>query len=477
MNRRLRWCAVAALAVLAAVAPARAQLRDTAVIGSRDVVRKLEQRRDQRASEEFFRDAGTARGGTEYGGWSTVTWLDIDELDHNGAALDPVSDVFVLDTRAWVKHTINARKNVFIRFRKLDLDIDTAPGVVPLDVRTKEQFDLDIAHFEFPVGQTQVRLGRLFTRVGRGLTLSDTLDGARFDYRSSRGVTFSGFVGSTLHRSDNVDTNVSGFDQGHNDRTFVGTAATYTTLGNHRVTGYAVDQNDNTPSANPLQDLTTFRYDSYYLGLGAEGPLGDRTSYAAELVRQRGTSGTLNGGASREQVEAFAALLSVFHRLPGTSLPTLTFDYAFGSGDPNRLSVTDTGVAGPLIGQSDHNFLYFGRFEGGLALQPRLSNLEVVRLGMQLKPLEGRLAAPTDLLVGFKLSGYSKDTLGGAISDPLATVAQRRVGYGADVFTAWKVFSDVDVLLEYGAFKPGNAYPEGFRDETHKVAGTATFAF
>lgn len=480
MRRALKGAMLLALAALAAAVPVRAQraaAADTSLIGSRDVVRKLEQRRDQRAAEEFFKDAAHVRPGTEYGGWTSVTWLDVDELDHNGALVDPVSDVFVLDWRLWVKHTINPRKSVYVRLRKLDLDIDTPPGIAALDVRTKEQLDLDLAHFEFPVGATQVRLGRLFTRVGRGLTLSDTLDGARFDYRSRKGYALGGFAGSTIHRSDNVDTNVAGFDQGHNDRTFIGAQADYVTIGNHRVSVYAVDENDNTASANPFQDPATFHYDAYYLGLAAEGGLGPDTQYAAEVVRQRGSGGTQNGGQAQERVEAHAALLSVTHRLPGTSLPTLLFDYAIGSGDPQRLSVTDTGLAGARAGLGDHNFLYFGRYEGGLALQPRLSNLEVVRIGFQLKPLVELIAPPTDLLFGFKLSGYTKDTPTGAISDPLATLPARRVGFGADVYAAWKVFSDVDVLAEYGAFSPGDAYAPGANDATHKFAVTTTVSY
>ena len=43
----------------------------------------------------------------------------------------------------------------------------TAPGVIPLDVRTKEQFDVDLFTYDFPVFSTDWRIGRQFLRVGR----------------------------------------------------------------------------------------------------------------------------------------------------------------------------------------------------------------------------------------------------------------------------------------------------------------------
>lgn len=468
-----------ALAAALVVGQATAQPAPTAasLLSSRDTLRRLEQRRDQNAAEGFFGTSAKVRPGTDFGGWSSVTFLDASQLDHNARVTDPLDSVFVGDLRLWGRHVYNARKNVFIRFRKVGLDIDTQPGLPSLDVRTKEQFDLDLAHFEFPVGATQVRVGRLFTRVGRGLVLSDTLDGGRFEYRSSAGLALAGSVGSTIHRADNVDTNVAGFDQGHNDRTFITAQVDYVTAKNHKLTGYFVDENDNTIGANPTQDPISYRYDTQFLGFGAEGGLSSRTVYGLELVSQTGGAGTANGGVGKEKIQSNAALLSLQHRLDGESLPTLLFDYGFGSGEKTRLSVTDSGASGPALGAGDQNFLYFGRYDGGLALQPRLSNLSVVRAGFQLKPLAPRLAAPTDLLTGFKFSSYTKQRGAAPISDPLANSGKKDVGIGFDVFAAWKMFSDVDVLFEYGAFKPGNAYPIGANDESHKAAVTATIAY
>lgn len=483
----------ALLIVLGAAVPARAQrasavaagqatdvqqtLNRAPVIRSREDLIRIENRRDGKAAAAFFKNSGHVRAGTEYGGWTTFSYLDISEIDHVGTVRDPISSVGVIDSRLWYKHTWSARRNVFLRLRKQDINIESAPGVIPYDTRTKEELDIDLFTYDFPVMSTDWRIGRQFIRVGRGLTLADTLDGAHVEWRTGDGVRVSGFVGSTLHRSDNIDTNVVGFDQGHNNRTFVGVQGEYVTESNHHLTAYFLDENDNTSTADSIQDPYSYQYDAHYGGLGSEGSLGERTIYTGELVFEGGRAGTANGGVNRERIDAGAAWLSLFHRLEGTSIPTLTFDYAWGSGDANRFSVTDSGVRGPLNGRGDKNFIGFGRFDGGLALQPRLSNLHVIRLGFQFKPFAHMMEAPEDFLLGFKLSDYEKSTLNGPISDPVATEAKRHVGIGTDIFAAWKPMTDLDVLVEYGGFSPGDAYPVGSREPTNKFALTATVSY
>ena len=488
---RLAWLAAAIAAVLPGVARAQSAVAqqqvaniqrdvsspDAGAFRSHDDLERIEARRDRQEAHDFFEGAGHVRAGEQYGGWTSFTYLDLRDLNHNGAVPEPIKSVTLADTRAWYEYSWSARRAFYVRVRKQDLDINTAPGAVALDTRTKDQLDVDLLTYDFPVFSTDWRIGRQFLRMGRGLVLSDILDGARIEYRSHNGVKTSGFVGSTLHRSDNIDTNVVGFDQGHNNRTFVGVTGEYTTTTNDRPYAYFMKENDNSDTANPIQDPFSFQYDAFYWGVGSDGPIGDDTLYSLELVFEGGKAGTSNGGTGREKIDAGAAWLSVFHRLVGTSLPTLTFDYAWGSGDNGRFSVTDSGPRGPRSGLGDENFIGFGRFEGGLALQPRLSNLHVIRAGFQCKPLEGKLKAPSDLLAGFKITDYEKSNPKGVISDPLATVAKSHVGIGTDVFVAYKPMSDLDLLFEYGGFSPGGAFPIGAKEESHKLAVTATISY
>ncbi|MBI4858720.1 MAG: alginate export family protein [Candidatus Riflebacteria bacterium] len=475
---RRTWTGVALGLLLALPGQLTAQTAPPGVVQQREAVERLDQPRGQVVNEvRFFGDVATVRKGTEFGGWTSVTALTCSEIDHDKTTQDPVNQVLLFDQRLWVRHVHSSRSHAYLRLRKLNFDVNTAPGAATLDLATKEQLDVDLAHLEFPVGATQLRLGRLYLRVGRGLVLSDVLDGVRARYSSSAGVTVEGFAGTTLHRSDNPDYQVAGFDRGHNDRLFLALEGQYVLPSNVRVFAYAVDQTDRTKSENPAQNLLDFRYQSSYMGGGLEGWLGKRTQYAVELVHESGSSNSTRTPPGRAVIDAYAATASLWHLFEGETFPTLSFDYAIGSGDANRLSVTDSMNAGAIAPLGDHNFQYFGRFEGGLALAPLLSNLEVFRLGFQFKPLAEYLEAPTDLVLGLKVSSYHKDQITCPISDVLATLPNAQVGYGSDLYGAWKALSDVDVLVEYGAFKPGPAYPVTNRDTTHKFAATLTIAY
>jgi hypothetical protein len=462
---------------------AQAQVRpaapDPSQIAPRQQVQTL-QGRDTVVSEtsKSLERAAAIRPGFDCGGWTSTTVLAIDDLLHDRTAANPIDSILLFDQRFWIKHVRDGKHNLFLRFRKLKYDFESAPGTPVPDVATQEQFDLDLGHIEFSVGSTQVQVGRLFMRTGRGLVLSSALDGFRTTYRSSGGFTLQTQVGTTLHRTDNLDMQVAGFARGHDDRTFFGIQGQYLSGGGVLTRAFALAQVDSTESEDPAQNLIDFRYQSGYFGLDVEGTSDDRrTDYALELVVERGTSSGTAVFPNRATIRAHAATLAIAHRLDGDTVPTFLFDYARGSGDPNRLSVTDGFALGPRAPAGDKNFLYFGRYEGGLALQPRLSNLELFRFGFQLKPLARRIKPPSDFLTGFKLTTYSKVAGAGAISDPVATVPDDDVGHALDVFVAWKALLDVAMLFEYGRFRPGQAYPAGMRGPTEKLAASVTVAY
>ncbi|MBI4863173.1 MAG: hypothetical protein HY815_23340 [Candidatus Riflebacteria bacterium] len=153
-----------------------------------------------------------------------------------------------------------------------------------------------------------------------------------------------------------------------------------------------------------------------------------------------------------------------------------TLEYAFGSGDARRGSVTNT-FGGKQTITTDENFLYFGTYDGGLALSPRLSDLHVLRAGYQVRPFPKKGRRLPDLLLGTKVACYLKDSVDGIISDPAAAMASRDVGWGADTFLAYRPLSDVSIFVQGGQFWPGAAYPVGVRDRTDRVLASASLSF
>jgi hypothetical protein len=156
--------------------------------------------------------------------------------------------------------------------------------------------------------------------------------------------------------------------------------------------------------------------------------------------------------------------------------PTVYAEYAFGSGDPDRRNVTDT-VNGNLS-RRDTNFLYFGYLPTGYALSPRLSNLQMFKVGAAVRPLE-RLSMFNlkELRVSVDWYRYAKDESKGGVFDLDASLGERDLGVETDFTLSWPILSDLTLDLEYGLFKPGNAYPPDRNDSARyfSVGVTTTF--
>ena len=137
--------------------------------------------------------------------------------------------------------------------------------------------------------------------------------------------------------------------------------------------------------------------------------------------------------------------------------PQLSLEYALGSGDGDRADVTNT-QSGNLSGH-DRNFLYFGYAPTGFALAPRLSNLQMIRAGVEFSPLS-RFRTFRHFTIGIDFYRFLKDRSRGGISDTEATEDSMNVGNEVDLSLKWRVLSDVTVSVEYGHFMPGGAYAD-----------------
>jgi hypothetical protein len=274
---------------------------------------------------------------------------------------------------------------------------------------------------------------------------------------------FEGFLffGRTPYKTTDLDPAI-----GRSEREFGGLDLAYRTEGDHRVFAYFVGQNDLTGATLGGQGL---QYDSNYVALGAEGPLTDDSAYYVEGIREGGQSFDAGSATNRSGIHGNATLLEVNYRPDRRHHPTLTGGYFFGSGDADRGSVV-TSALGNAAGTPDRAFIGLGRFEGGFALSPRLSNLEILRLGGTYKFLERRPDRQT-LQMGFFYMRYWKDLAAGPISHPGATLASGDVGRGFDVTLQWKPQHDLTASLEAGLFLPGEAFPAQTR-----TSGTALFA-
>ena len=195
--------------------------------------------------------------------------------------------------------------------------------------------------------------------------------------------------------------------------------------------------------------------------------------YWAEVIRQTGESVVYDTMQKRD-VEAWAYDLGISYDWDVYSDPNLSLEYAFGSGDSDRVSVTDT-LDGNISGD-DKNFHYFGYLPAGYALSPRLSNLQFAKAAVLFKPLE-KYKLFKNFSLGIDYYRYFKDEKDGGIYDTEAINSDTDIGDEVDLTIFWQILSDLTLELQYGYFMPGDAYPDAFDDSEQYYSASMTLSY
>ena len=123
------------------------------------------------------------------------------------------------------------------------------------------------------------------------------------------------------------------------------------------------------------------------------------------------------------------------------------------TGDDDRLTTTNT-FGGNQTGTDDEAFNAFGFINTGLAFNPNVSNLLLVRIGASTFPLAGtetfdRMQVGTDVLIFNKLDSDAP------IDE--ATSGDGYIGTEIDFYVTWQITSDLIWSVQYGIFLPGEA--------------------
>jgi hypothetical protein len=398
----------------------------------------------------------------DYGFWLNYRYDDYHDDDNDKETRDLLTYSNSLDSRFWVKLVLKPpldteyknEHSVYVRIK--DLRIQRKPD----DTGGGTDHDgphLDYGYLTLDFRPWWFELGRQYFSVGRGISYSDVHDGAQLFYIFSRSK-LKAFFTHTLPHEDNVDLSVPGYDKG-SDRYFYGLEYTYVGIPDQRLFSYYVIQRDYS-NEMPIDGAHDYTYDSEYGGLGAQGKIAVNTNYWLEAIRQTGTSRIYNT-LQKQDVDAWAADLGISYDWQAYTHPNFSAEYAFGSGDSDRSSVTNT-QNGNSDGD-DENFLYFGYISTGYALAPRLSNLQFYRLGASFTPFE-RNKILKNCKIGIDYYRYYKFASSGGVYDLDATQANNDIGSEVDVTVNWQIFSDLSCTLQYGHFEPGDAFPDSTND-------------
>lgn len=321
-------------------------------------------------------------------------------------------------------------------------------------------------------GPLLLSTGRQFFTLGRGITYSDVHDGIQLISGVGNSMLLKSFISQSLPHEDNLDYSVPHYDK-NNKRRFYGAELSYFKKDTAFYL-YGLVQQDLTDGEDPSQD---YKYDSQYIGLGISGKAGKDLSYWAEVIKEYGKSYTDHTQTDMEEknINSWSFDTGVKYDFDTFSKPTLETELAYGSGDPDRSRVTNT-IGGNVNGD-DTNFNYFGVFNAGYTLLPRLSNIWVGKVGAYFKPFEKMPRIGENIVVGSKYYYYRKDRKSGGIYDIYATDPSANIGQEVDFFVHWKMFKDLYMSARYGLFFPGKAYPADRRETASTVYAKTTLTF
>ncbi len=382
----------------------------------------------------------------DYGGWLNFRYIDYNQDDNDPALRDEIDYRFWQDSRLWAKVNFDPDSSGLKNTHSLYVRIKNLYSVSrPNETAGSSDNDgvhLDYAYLELDLQPVWVKAGRQYFSVGQGIAYSDVGDGLQFTLERHK-LSLKTFFSQSLPREDNIDTSAPGYDK-HSRRQFFGAEASYKPTENQSFYAFTVIQRDKSKEY-PDDPEHDFKYDSEYYGMGLRGTLLRPVSYWWGVILEKGKSYIYETN-ERKDVLAWANVLAISYEPAVYSHPNFYFKYAYGSGDKDRVNVTNT-EDGNSFGK-DRNFLYFGFIPTGYALSPQLSNLQFLKGGFTFKPFEKNRFLK-GLSLGLDYYRYFKAVPSGGIYDEEASEESFDVGHEVDLTVDWQVFSDLNLSFEY----------------------------
>ncbi|MBI3251890.1 MAG: alginate export family protein [Candidatus Omnitrophica bacterium] len=401
-----------------------------------------------------------------FGGSLISTFRDYNQIDNQKIKEDFLKWSWKQDLYLWSYLNYQATHSVLARFLMSTINRDTGPTYTGVG-NDSQGPDIQALYYELnlePVFQAPLKIttGRQHFFLGRGIAYSAFDDGLQIEnhFGSFRQKHFAAL--SPPH-SDNIDYSAPGFDK-EGQRAFFGSETVYSGFEDIALYAYGLIQRDKS-SQIPEDPRQNYHYKSSYLGLGATWSPDKHLKIGSEIIREGGQSYTdvLRVPLRKTRVQSLGAALNINYAFEGDWHPVLDLDYAYGSGEETRTSVTNTD--GGSTRSRDNNFLYFGYYLAGYAFQPRLSNIHIVSAGVSTKPFP-EIPFFRRIILGTKYYVFRKDRESGGTSDLESTNASRDLGEEWDVYLHWKIRENWSAIFRSGVFWPGGSFPDEQRDNT-----------
>ena len=406
-----------------------------------------------------------------YGGWITSLFREYKNLDNDDAEDDWVKNSWLNEIRLWAKLVSPHQDMLYVRMRNSYTTRSTGQGYNGVgDDNDGPHLDMGYLLLTRKFSDAldaSVKVGRQYLKSGRGIVYSDTHDAVKINATIKDSYSLQVFAARTPPHEENIDYSVPGYQKG-SKRFFYGAELAYLKFKGFAPYILALIERDHS-AERPEDASKEFDYDAEYYALGTVGWVSPQFKYWAEIIKQNGKSYTDPEHAmvlEKRDIDAWGYNVGLRYYLNTRFQPSLELETAFGSGDKDRLRVTNT-TDGNISGD-DTNFHYFGSFYGGYALSPRLSNLYIYKADLSFNPLE-KFKLFKKFALGVKFFLYRKDEKTGRIYDTDATENSLDIGKEIDVYLYWKINPSWLIISRFGVFYPGQAYPDS-ANETSKYA-------
>lgn len=403
----------------------------------------------------------------DYGAYLTFSYLSLDDNNNDNHVLRQTEFL------GFARMNLDLVHEVFLRYRTGWRDFNDGDS---FDGRGDEPIDgdLDVGYYRFDLARAKaayqgiqtnnnliIKAGRDLVYWANGLTIAQYIDGVTVDVVWNK-LTLSAIAGVTPVRTVDFDASRPNFDS-NTRRGFYGGMLS-AEAGAHRPFVFGLIQRDYNEDDFSTQGgvPTDFHYDSYYIGVGSTGSVGNRLLYGVEAVYEGGKTLSNSfeipeGGPitpvnqTEDDIHAWAADVRVDYLIKDRRKSRIGAELILASGDDDRGSTSST-FNGNTPGTDDNAFNGFGLLNTGLAFAPQVSNLLAVRVGGSTFPLPDsgslrRLQVGTDLFVFAKLDGDAP------IDEPSAA-GESYLGWEPDLFLNWQMTSDITFAVRYGIFFP-----------------------
>lgn len=431
----------------------------------------------------------TDRAIFDYGGYLSVSYLALDDSVGKSHGLRQYELV------GYGRLNFDGAHELFARGRATYNDFNTGQSfdgrgddfIGPLLERFHYRFDLQRSmaayHGKVIEANLVAQVGRQLVTWANGLTLSEVIDGAVLT-GTWGGFSLEFIAGVTWDKDVDFDISRPNF-RNHTERGVYGAFLTAPPLdtrwGRHQFFAFGLAQRDynhgDTFTANAV--TTRFNYNSYYVGLGASGNIGDNLLYGVEFVYEGGQnlSNSFNPAdgsqlvQTEDPISAYALDVRIDYLLADPQRTRFAAELILATGDDDRLASNST-FGGNRPGTVDRGFASLGLLNTGLAFAPAVSNLAMIRFGGSTIPFPG--GAFRQMQVGVDLLVFAKFDADAPIDEP--TNNDRYLGTEGDFYLNWQISSDVTLALRYGIFFPGSAITGDDSPRNFIFAGV-TYAF